>query len=252
MVWFILGGIVLLIVVLLIQSVTVTVDYESGKEFELKAKYLFFTVFRLPEKPKKKKKKKTVKNKNKPKKQKTPPEEKQPETLPETDHMDSPPETEETPKAEEKETAKPKKTKSKIDFDTIKQMISNAKPPMLRLFRKIRVKQIYIDILVGGEDAAKTALNYGKFNIAVNGFLCWLTNTLTVEVKEVNIEADFSKEESDLFAHAKIKLRLSTMIACAIWFIGRTMKTTMNAAKPTKPKKSKKSNSDKRKVQQNG
>lgn len=288
---YILGGIALLIALLLSLSVTVTIIYE--KEVELKAKYLCFTLYQIPEKVKKKKKK-TVRNKKqsdnaqpvpeKPLKaentnsasEKAIPEKITAEVKPkppakkaetavttkkaapehkaeQTEQTDKLPEKESSEKSEKTSDEKPQEKektstsaetnsekKAKMDLEQIMQMIENAKPPALRLFRKIRLKKIYIDIVVGGEDSAQVALNYGKFNIAVNGFICWLENTFTTEVKEVNIEADFDKEQSDIFAHAKLKLRLSTMIACVIWFFGRTMKGAAKPAHKAPPKKKKK------------
>ncbi len=241
--WIIFGSIVLLILIVLWQSITVTFVYE--KELDLKVKFLGFTVYDINGKPKKeKKKKKTKKQKNK----KTVKEEPKPENssvTEESTQTDLPFEEKESnaekgvPADKGKKTTKEKK-KPDINLEMIMDYVRSAAPPLKRLFKKIRWYDVYVDWVVGSDDAAKTAITYGSVCAFLYPFFEWLTTYFTAHVKEVHVEADFSKEESDIFAYFVLKLRLSTALACVIWLAVRVLKTYMaynQQPTPAKPKK---------------
>lgn len=214
--WIIFGSIILLIVLLLMQSVKATICYENGK-LDLKVKFLFITLFPLkPRKPKKTKRKKRTENVKK---------------NIENEQVESPaPPTNETPKKAVAEsenkaksvknsTIKPKKAGFDFDLDMIMDYVRNASPPVKRLFKKIRVRDLYIDYVVGTDDAAKTAIKYGTICAAVYPVIEWLTTYFSVQARDVKINADFSRETDDIFAYCVVKLRLGTALFCAIWFL---------------------------------
>ncbi len=227
--WIIFGAIVLFIMIILWQSVTVTFDYEN--ELHLKVKFLWFTLFTTDPKPKKKKKpKKEKKQKSKKKKQNKAPAAEQKPTESTTAETAEKAESNSEAHAAVKEKAKkqkpPKKDKPRldIDLDMIMDFVRSASPPIKRLFKKIRWYDVYVDWVVGSDDAAKTALNYGRICGVLYPFFEWLTTYFTAHVKEINVEADFSKEKSDIFAYFVLKLRLSTALACVIWLAVRVLK----------------------------
>lgn len=236
--WIIFGSIVLLILIVLWQSITVTFVYE--KELDLKVKFLGFTVYDINAEPKKKKEKKQ-------KKKKPVKEEQKSETTAVTEEStqaDLPVEEKEEAKQEApadngKKAKKPKK-KLDLDLEMIMDYVRSAAPPLKRLFKKIRWYDIYVDWVVGSDDAAKTAITYGSVCAFLYPLFEWLTTYFTARVKEVNVEADFSKEESDIFAYFVLKLRLSTALACVIWLAVRVLKTYLKYNQqptPAKPKK---------------
>ena len=223
------GSILLLIIILLALSLTVKLDYENG-DFSFKIKYGFVTIIMSPNSPRriKRQKKKALKKKRKAERKKAKEEkkrlkmqEKTPVAQSETPSSEVPAENnrQETAEKDKKEQKPPKKEKKKFNFDLdlIQRLYRRASPHIKRIFKKIRVYDVYIDFVAGGEDAAKVALNYGKMNAFVNGGLTILDAMILLEVKEVVIEADFDKEKSDCFAHAVVKLRLSTLLHSAIW-----------------------------------
>lgn len=235
--WIIFGAIVLFIMIILWQSITVTFDYEN--KLNLKVKFLFFTIYTTePKKPKKKKEKKSKKEKNLPAKQE--------ETPPEADKT-SPEEGSGEEPADKQAPAKKKKKKLDLDLEMIMDYVESASPPVKRLFKKIRWYDVYVDWVVATDDAAKTALTYGSICSVLYPFFKWLTTYFTAHVKEVNIEADFSKEESDIFAYFLLKLRLSTALACLIWLAVRLLKTySKYNQQPTQPKQKSKQTSRKK------
>lgn len=236
--WIIFGSIVLFFLIILWQSVTVIFDYEN--KLSLKVKFMFFTLFTTDPKPKKKKK---------PKKEKQPKKKKNTDKKPteasvqaKTDSIDE--KTAEKPeKNDEKNSPEPvEKAKKKFkftldDLDMIMDYVKSASPPIKRLFKKIRWYDVYVDWVVASDDAAKTALNYGRICAVLYPFFKWLTTYFTAHVKEINIEPDFSKEKSDIFAYFVIKLRLSTALTCGIWLGVRLIKTFFKYNSSSTPKK---------------
>ena len=266
--WLIFGGIVLLIAILLALSATVVIDIEKGISVEIK--YFLFKIFVFPESEKKKKrrekkekkeaarerkkqeklkkkqdklrKKAAKKNKAKKKSKETPPSVSEDKVAKPDSTAEKAEKSEEKPNSDKKqeEDKAEDKPKAKIDFATIKGMIDSASPPVKRLLKKIRVNDVYIDIVVGGEDSAKVALAYGSMYAVICPVIEWLKSVITFKVEELNIEADFEKEKTDYFVHAKAKLRISTALGCGIWLLFRyfrfVMKNQSASSKPTKPK----------------
>lgn len=238
--WIIFGSIVLLILIILWQSVKVIFVYEN--ELELKVKFLFFTIY--PTKPKKKKKpKKQKKQKQKKKAEKTAETERKTiiaeksDTKPGEQVSDAP--VSDNKKADNKPKKK-EKAKLNINLDMIMDFVRSASPPLKRLFKKIRWYDVYVDWVVGSDDAAKTALMYGGICSVLYPFFKWLDTYFTAHIKEINIEADFSKEKSDIFAYFVLKLRLSTALACVIWLAVRVLKTYLKYSDELNPSSAKK------------
>ncbi len=118
----------------------------------------------------------------------------------------------------EKDEKKDGKTdKPKPGLEMILGCIKAAKPYVKRLFKKIRFDDVFVEIVVGGDDAAKTAVSYGVHCAAAHGLVCFLKNTVSFKAKKIDIKANFDLEKTDYYAYGKIKLRLSTLLFCAIW-----------------------------------
>ncbi len=221
--WIIFGCIMLLILFLLFSSVSADIDYDE--QLKIKVKYLFFTIFPLKKRKKKKKKGKAERKKatemyvggEAEESENTDAEgnrDKQETAVQDTG-------TEKNNKRKEREKKNKNAEKSKIDLHMIKQLVSAASPPVKRLFRKIRLTGIYIEITCASDDAAKTALDYGKTCAVVNSFFAFLSSLITVKIDKINIKADFDREKSEYKAHGKIRLRVSTALACGVWLAFR-------------------------------
>ena len=228
--WIIFGSILLVLILILIQSVTVTMIYD--KTFELTVKILFITIVKSPADPKKKKKKK----KKKPGKQKAAKDSDKAGTdgADDTGGKDDPDGAESSGGGTDEKGGKKEKTaktRKKFDFEMIMDYVRSAWPPVKRLFRKIRFRDIYLDYVVGSDDAAKTALKYGGICSATYSLLEWLKAYFSVKVGEINIEADFGAEKDDIFFFGRVKLRISTALACVIWLGVRMLKTYLKYEK---------------------
>ena len=174
---------------LLSMPVTVTAAYED--EITLKLQYLFFKIGILPAPPKEEKEEK-------------PPKEKK--------------------KKAQKEEQQPKK-KISLDFvleilELVKQALSSLKNPLGWFLRRIRYRDIWLNIIVCQEDAHQTALRYGQVQAIFHSVFSLLRNCIDIKTTEVQINADFIGEEEKFAGGGKIKLRPINAIIFVFWFAG--------------------------------
>ncbi len=75
-------------------------------------------------------------------------------------------------------------------------------------------------ITASGEDAAQAAMNYGKINWLVHTALAVLYNTVKLDVKKIDITADFTsgKTEYEFFVQSETEARNSHRV-CLVGFI---------------------------------
>lgn len=197
---YILLGILALLSVLLIP-VFLSVRYETGKEISIYIRVLFFLKLDLAEMAKKREKK-PGQEENKPKKQKKPKKEK--------------------PKAQKS----PKEFSEQLGM--VVDLLSSVKGGAGILIRNFRLYKIYLHLVVAREDAAQTAISYGKCNAAVYTAYALAENFLNMARPEIAIEPDFVTGES--LVVFRVKGRLIPIVAVwaalktAAGFLKRTMK----------------------------
>ena len=229
----VIGAIALLIFILLASSIRV--DMEYGEVFKYRVRYLFFTFVNNPLSPRqlKKKKKKEEKARKKKEKEKRKKgahlkektgkagaagqtEQEQAET--EQTQSEQTASSEQKKQSKDKaEEAAPKKPKMKFSFDLIRRIIGRASPHVKRLFKKIRLSNVTIDITVGGDDAAKVAIGYGVHCSMVHSLAALLDNAISFQADRISVKADFDLEKSEYYAKGTLKLRLSTLLHSGIW-----------------------------------
>lgn len=193
----VIAAIALLIFLLLASSIRVDMEYE--RVFKYRVKYLFFTIIGDPE-SQKRKKKKLGEN------------EKKNTQLKEADRKKQ-------IKSKQVKADKQEQEKSKLKFslDLIKRIIGRASPHVKRIFKKIRLSNVVVDITAGGDDAAKAAISYGVHCSAVYGLAAFLDNAISFNAESISIRADFDLPETRYCVKGTIKLRLSTLLHSGIW-----------------------------------
>ena len=255
--WLIFIDILLIIVLALMLSVTVNVHLND--ETRIKIRYAGITIFSVS--PEDEKHKKQKKNKEK---QKKSPDDKSDNISADNEN---PVQNTESTADKAKESKKTHKVGKKADnngndgllsklglsgdigetIEFVKQLVESASKPIKRLISHIRVSNFYLFITASGEDAAQAAMNYGKINWLVHTALAVLYNTVKLNVKKIDITADFTSGKTEYELSCKVKLRLGTAIGCVLWFLFRTAKLylkinsknvnkTATAESNTKPK----------------
>ncbi len=221
--WIIAGGILLFILILL--GIPVVVHFDYGDALRLKVKYLCFTLYQLPAKPKKNKK---------PKKQKKFRKAEQgggAEKSSAFENTASP-----TPVQEEKllknvsaamdehEKKQFKKTKNPDLFEIlelVKVAVDSLSKPLKKLCRRIKIQNFSIEMICGGDDAAKAALNFGRMNLLITNALGWMGSFFNLKEPYIDINVDFQSEETIIGCSCKIKLSALAALAFVFTFLGR-------------------------------
>ena len=131
---------------------------------------------------------------------------------------DTVPDTTEKPKKEKHK--KKKKEKDEIEFpktlidkaDFVLDIWRAADRPILRIFKGVKLHELYIDFIIANEDAYKCALNYGRISGAAYNVLGWLGVLFNVKLKTVDINAGFGLDKSRWDASGKLSVRPITVV----------------------------------------
>lgn len=211
--WIIAAAVVLLIVLLLCGRVAVYFDYNNTLEsaLECKVKYLCFNIMKIPK----------AKKAKKSKKEKKPPKGKK--------------ESEESKKKSKKDSKKKSgKKKKKIDlkalsFDDkialLKLALSGIGKPLKKLLKRVEFSHMSVEIVCGGDDAAKAAIKFGAMNIAVGNLLGLLDSFFTLrELDDMNITVDFQSEKTVYSAYFEVRMSLFAGIAGAFGLLRAFLK----------------------------
>lgn len=233
--WIIAGIIVAAILILLMTSVTVRFEYSDG--LRLKINWLFVKLVQIPAKTKKMKRRDREAKKDV--KSAAEDEEKlsgeSTDGNPEDSVQRSAPEPESSPeprKSPEKKAGKPKSApKNSADKLTLKEIRALVKlvwdslsKPLKRLLKATRIYDFRLNIVVGGEDAAKTAIKFGEVNIAAGSALAFLDGNFTLKKPDYYITCDFLSEETRSECSFTAKLTVIAALAFLFWLAGRAVK----------------------------
>ena len=234
----VIGAIALFIFILLASSIRVDMEYSTV--FKYRVKYLFFTVISDPESPRqiKKRQKKKLKAKKRREKETGKADTqlvKADENKQSTDEA-SPSEKTEPAKAKQ-EKSKAEKSKMKFSADLIRRIVGRASPHVKRIFKKIRLSNVLVDITAGGDDAAKAAISYGIHCSAVHGLVAFLDSVISFQTDGISVRADFDLPKTEYYLKGTLKLRLSTLLHSGIWgffaVLSEIRKDSIAAAKTT-------------------
>ncbi|MDE7398039.1 MAG: hypothetical protein K2N06_00785 [Oscillospiraceae bacterium] len=217
-----------LLVVLLILTGRVTVIFDYGEELYLKVSYLMFTVFKIPSKRKKtaKKDKKAAKSAKKAAKSAEKAEEKSEDSAKKEEKSAEKSEksAEESKKPAEKSAEKPKPNLSDI-LALVKLALDSIGKPLKRILKRTEISHLRLEIICGGNDAAKAALNFGATNILVGNALGWVDNFFTLKAPDrINIGVDFQCEQTEYSAYCEVRLSLAAALGFLFSIIGRAVK----------------------------
>ncbi len=106
---------------------------------------------------------------------------------------------------------------SKIEF--ILGLWEAADRPLLKIFKGIKISELYIDFFIANEDAYKCALNYGKISGTLYNVIAWFSVLFNVKLKTVDINPLFGQKKSQWDISLKISLCLITMVIAGIQFL---------------------------------
>ena len=240
----VIGAIALFIFILLASSIRVDMEYSTV--FKYRVKYLFFTVISDPESPRqiKKRQKKKLKAKKRREKETGKADTQLVEADENKQSTDEASQSEKTEpakakqeKSKDKAQGKAEKSKMKFSVDLIRRIVGRASPHVKRIFKKIRLSNVLVDITAGGDDAAKAAISYGIHCSAVHGLVAFLDSVISFQTDGISVRADFDLPKTEYYLKGTLKLRLSTLLHSGIWgffaVLSEIRKDSIAAAKTT-------------------
>ncbi len=123
----------------------------------------------------------------------------------------------ETPKKENEALGLFKRLKEKYGFSgAVKQIFGFVKellPHIKELLKHIKFKRTVLDITVAEDDAAKTAIEYGRVCAVAYPVLSGLESLADIKYKSINIRSNFESSESRFLFSGLIRTRVFFLLA---------------------------------------
>ena len=199
--WLIALGIVLLLAVL---PLGVRLRYNSeGMVLKIIAGPVKITLLPRPPKKKKEKKKKEKKSAVAP--------------AAEEENLPKPPQP---PKAPREKKPKGEKGGSLLDF---LPMMKTALDFLGDFRRKLRLDNLYLRLILAGDDPCNLAVNYGRAWAAVGNLLPQLEKWFVIKKRDIEVECDFETSETLVIAHLDLTITLGSLLAAVLKFAVRAL-----------------------------
>ena len=90
--------------------------------------------------------------------------------------------------------------------------------------RKLRMKELYLRLIMASEDPCDLAINYGKTWTAVGNLLPALERWFVIKNKDVEVECDFTASETKVIARAEITITLGRLLSLVAVYACRGLK----------------------------
>ena len=81
--------------------------------------------------------------------------------------------------------------------------------------RKLRMKELYLRLIMASDDPADLAINYGKTWTAVGNLMTALERWFVIKKRDVEVECDFTASETKVIARAEITITLGRILSLA-------------------------------------
>lgn len=197
--WLITLGIVLLLAVL---PIGVRLRYNSkGIVLKILAGPVKITLLPRTTKKKKEKKKKEAKAAKEPAE----------ENLP------KPPQP---PKQPKEKKPKAEKGGSLLDF---LPLVKTALDFLGDFRRKLRLDNLYLRLILAGDDPCDLAVNYGRAWAAVGNLLPQLEKWFVIKKRDIEVECDFETSQTLVIAHLDLTITLGRLLAAVVRFAVRAL-----------------------------
>ena len=198
--WLIALGIVFLLAVL---PLGVRVRYNGeGLLVKIIAGPVKITLLPRPKKEKKEKKKKEPKTKA---------------AQPEEENLPKPPQP---PKVKKEKKSGAEKGGSLTDF---LPLVKTALDFLGDFRRKLRLNNLYLRLILAGDDPCDLAVNYGRAWAALGNLMPRLEQWFVIKKRDIEVECDFETTEILVIAHLDLTITLGRLLAAAVKFAVRAL-----------------------------
>ena len=82
--------------------------------------------------------------------------------------------------------------------------------------RKLRLDNLYLRLILAGDDPCDLAVNYGRIWAAVGNLMPQLERLFVIKKRDIQVECDFAASETCVVAHLDITITLGRLLALAL------------------------------------
>ena len=82
--------------------------------------------------------------------------------------------------------------------------------------RKLRLDNLYVRLILAGDDPCDLAVNYGRIWAAVGNLMPQLERLFAIKKRDIQVECDFTASETCVVAHLDITITLGRLLALAL------------------------------------
>ena len=82
--------------------------------------------------------------------------------------------------------------------------------------RKLRLDNLYVRLILAGDDPCDLAVNYGRIWAAVGDLMPQLERLFVIKKRDIQVECDFTASETCVVAHLDITITLGRLLALAL------------------------------------
>lgn len=116
----------------------------------------------------------------------------------------------------------------------LKDLIPVACQAVNHLRKKLRVDKLDLWLVLGGEDPAQVAMNYGYANAAVGALIHPLESAFHIKERQLHIAASFARSEPLVTLEAQVTLTIGQALALAVRYGWKALKIYLRHSKPQK------------------
>ena len=84
--------------------------------------------------------------------------------------------------------------------------------------RKLRLDNLYLRLILAGDDPCDLAVNYGRIWAAVGNLMPQLERLFVIKKRDIQVECDFTATELCVVAHLDITITLGWLLVLALYY----------------------------------
>lgn len=84
--------------------------------------------------------------------------------------------------------------------------------------RKLRLDNLYLRLILAGDDPCDLAVNYGRSWAAVGNLMPQLERLFVIRKRDIQVECDFASAETTVVVHLDISITLGRLLALVIFY----------------------------------
>ena len=84
--------------------------------------------------------------------------------------------------------------------------------------RKLRLDNLYLRLILAGDDPCDLAVNYGRIWAAVGNLMPQLERLFVIKKRDIQVECDFTASEVTVVAHLDITITFGRMLALVLYY----------------------------------